>query len=312
MIDEVDVEVDIHRGAGRERREFVIELGDAGEGERAPDGDLPSAALLPLLDLDQRKAADREEDRDGDADAHAGEQIHARDPDHRSPVDTHFIVDGQFVDVVKVDEIDADVDEQAGQHRQGDALDHRTKEEHAEQDPDAMEDGRPARDAPGVDIGRGTDDDAGDGQTAKQAGDKVAGALGGEFLVEVRPLTAMQFVGGHGAQERLHAGDDRQGEHGDDEATPLGRELQLSEGERLRQVDAGDVHLRHEGDDGAGDDGHQGRRDGPEAGPRQFLPKHQHEDGHDAESRGRGTEGTEASRQRDQIRDRRAGGRAAE
>ena len=175
-----------------------------------------------------------------------------------------------------------------------------------------MEDGRPAGGAAGVDIGGGADDDAGDGQAAEQARDEVAGALSGEFLVEVRPLAAVQLIGGHGAQEGLHAGDDGEGEDGDDEHAPLRRQFQLGKGELLGQVDPLDVHLRDEGDDGPDHDGHQGCGDRPQAGPRQFLPKHQHADGHDTQDSGRRAEGSEASRQGDQIRDRRAGGRAAE
>jgi len=71
---------------------------------------------------------------------------------------------------------------------------------------------------------------------------------------------------------------------------PLRRQFQLGKRELFRQVDPLDVHLRHEGEDGADDDGDQRSGDRPQAGPRQFLPEHQHADGHDAERRGRGTE----------------------
>ena len=290
MVDIVHVEVDRHDGAGRERRELVVELGDAGEGEGAADGDLPGAALLTLLHLDQRKPADGVEYRDGDADTYAGEQVDAGDAEHRGPVDADLLVHGELVDVMEIDEIDPDEDEQPRQHRERDALDHGPEEQHAEQDPDAMEDGRPAGGAAGVDVGRGTDDDAGDGKPAEQAGDEVSGALGREFLVQVGTLAAVQLVGGHGAEKRFHAGDDGEREHGDDEHAPLRRQFQLGKRELFRQVDPLDVHLRHEGEDGADDDGDQRSGDRPQAGPRQFLPEHQHADGHDAERRGRGTE----------------------
>ena len=97
-----------------------------------------------------------------------------------------------------------------------------------------MEDRRPAGDAAGVDVSRRTDDDAGDGQAAEEAGDEVTRALGGEFFVEVRTGAAVELIGGDGAKQGLDAGDDRQGEHGDDEDAPLRRQFQLGEGERLR------------------------------------------------------------------------------
>ena len=301
MVDVIDVEIDVDGGAGRKRGELEVELGDAGEGERAADGDLPDVALLALRDLDAREPADRVEDGNGHAEAHAGEEVEAGHADDGRPVNADLMVDGELADVVQVDEVDADVDEQAGQHREGDALDQGAQEKHAEQDPDAVEDGRPAGNPAGGDVGRGSHDDAGDGQAAEQAGDEVAGALGGELLVEVRAGTAVELVGGDGAEQRLDAGDDGQGEDRDEEGAPLGRQLELGEGERLREVDALDVHLRHERDGGAEDDGHQRAGNGAHGGPGKLLPDDEHRDGQHAEDGGVQVQGAQTGRQRDQV-----------
>jgi hypothetical protein len=110
-----------------------------------------------------------------------------------------------------------------------------------------------------------------------------------------------KLVGGDGAQQRLDARDGREREHGDDESAPLGRGFELDESERLRQVDARDVHLHAQRQNGPDDDGDQRPRHRPETRPRQVLPEDEHGDGHDAEDRGRRTDRRQPGRQGEKV-----------
>ncbi len=213
---------------------------------------------------------------------------------------------GDAADVDDLDHLHADHHHQGGEDGQRDQLQRADQQPGGEQHPHPVEDGRVAADRAGLDVRRGAHRHSGDRQPAQGPGDHVGQALATQLPVQIGAWNPHrrqvlregagdgQLVGGHRRQQRLHTGDQGDGQHGGEQPQdrPVG---QGGEGVAVpgRQVHAGQPQVdegRHRGRRR-----HRGQR-GREHPADPFArptgqPRPQQDDGHreDAHRQGVGT-----------------------
>ena len=245
VIHEVHHQVDVDVRAWRDALERRRQLGDADKRHRPADPHVVPAVDALDLHVGLRQPPQQEDEREREADADARQQSEHDDAGHGDEVDERLAERDQPPDVVRIDQPDADVDEQARQHAERDHLDPDAEEQDEEQDPDAVEDRRQLRLRAGLDVGRRPHDDARDRQAAEQAGHGVGQALPDELAIEIGARAGVQLVGGDRTEQRLDAGDRRDGDAAHQHGGPVfgarpRRKLQAA-AEAALEVDALDV-----------------------------------------------------------------------
>ena len=143
-----------------------------------------------------------------------GEQVGGDHAERGDQVGGQFPVPGVGADLGQADQPQADHDQHGGQHGERDRLQQAGEEQHEQRDPHAVQDRRGPGPRAGRHVGRAAHDDAGDRQAAEQAGDGVRGALGDQLPVELGARAVVQPVDRDRGEQRLDAGDQRDGEHG--------------------------------------------------------------------------------------------------
>ena len=221
VIHEVHHQVDVDVGTWRDALERRRQLGNADKRHRPADPHVVPAVDALDLHVGLRQPPQQEHEREREADADAWQQSEDDDPGHGDEVDDRLAEGDQPPDVVGIDQADADVDEQARQRAERDHLDPEAQEQDEEQDPDAVEDRRELRLRAGLDVGRRPDDDAGDRQATQQPGQRVGQTLPDEFPIEIGARAGVQLVGGDRTEQRLDAGDGRNGDAAQQHGSPV-------------------------------------------------------------------------------------------
>ncbi len=160
-------------------------------------------------------------------------------------------------DVGEAHHLEADHQHQCGQCGQRDPAQPAGQRDGGQHDPQAVQDGRPARPGTRPDVGRAAYGAAGHRQPAEQAADDVRQALAAQLAVQVAGALGHP-VHRDGGEQRLDARHRRHGQHGRQDAgegavRQLGQALRLPGG----QLDPGEPQAQRHRQRGGGGDGHQ-------------------------------------------------------
>ena len=205
------LEMHVHLGVRGDALEGLRDVREPQERGRAPQVEAGEPRLDGVLDVDLqvRQPVEQERHRHAEAGEDTGEQVGGDHDDKGDGVGRELEepVPLQVPDGVPVHELESGDDEHRRQGRHRNETEQAPAEGGEEQDPQAMEDGRHAGAAPGLDVGAGTNGDRGHRQGAQQAADAVAHTLGDQLPVVVGPgAAATQLVESPCAQEGLGGG----------------------------------------------------------------------------------------------------------
>ena len=171
---------------------------------------------------------------------------------------------GEVLDGRDVDELVAGEHQHGGEHRRRDLREDEGKRRAEHEQPDTVEERRSPGLRTRLDVRATAHDDARHRERSEQTAEHVADALGRELLIETGPRTVVHLVHGRGAEERLRARHEGEGEarrhHGEPEAVePRHGGEQHRFGQLIRNVDPGDGQAAEHGHDRRDHDRRQGR-----------------------------------------------------
>ncbi len=298
MVDVVElIDVHVHVRARLQLLELGCQFRQANERRRSFEIEVDPVVrpILNLAHLKMREGIEQLDERQAEPDEHALEQVGGHDHDDGDEIDQHLaasVLQERRHDL-RIGELVAGEDEDRRQCRQRDVLERERQRADEQQQPEAMHDGRGARHGAGFDVGAGAHDDACHRQYAERAADGVADALRRQLAIVFRTRAAMHLIDGGGAQQRLGAGDEGDGD-GTEQNRPLGNAHKLFRGRQndfrpdvVRHSDVFDVgeaeqSRRADADDGA----HQRRREQAPAFRGERIPAEDRRDcqGADAQS----------------------------